>query len=200
MTKEILTDIMAKIGWIVTILGCPSALYFIISSIKNRKNISWRSVKKGIKNLVGKIDVIKPDFIITFSGRGAIVASLVATEFDNKYPIYMCLLKRRYNKSFLSPQNWSKFNTSKWIVFVPDEIFIFKDKRILIIDDITNSGETIEELTKHLTNKGIDKENIFSMSLIANEDVLSRLHIPQEYWKKVSISEYNVPWGKTEIK
>ena len=38
------------------------------------------------------------------------------------------------------------------------------------------------------------------MALIANVDILSRLHIPQEYWKKVEISEYNVPWGKTEIK
>lgn len=41
---------------------------------------------------------------------------------------------------------------------------------------------------------------MFSMSLVANEEVLSRLHIPQEYWKKVNVSEYNVPWGKTEIK
>ena len=39
-----------------------------------------------------------------------------------------------------------------------------------------------------------------SMALIANVDVFSRLHIPQEYWKKLDVSEYNVPWGKTEIK
>lgn len=36
------------------------------------------------------------------------------------------------------------------------------------------------------------------MELIANVDVLSRLNIPHEYWKMVEISEYNVPWGKTE--
>ena len=77
---------------------------------------------------------------------------------------------------------------------------IFKNNKILIIDDITNSGETIECLTKYLIDKQLDKEKIFSLSLIANEDVLSRLHIPQEYWKKVNISEYNVPWGKTEVK
>lgn len=200
MSIEFLTDVMTKLGWITTMLGGPSAIWFIISSIKNRKNISWRRVKRGIKKLSERVKVINPDFIITFSGRGAIVTSLVATELDNKYPVYMCLLRRRYNNLFLSPQNWSKFYTSKWVVYVPDEAITFKDKKILIIDDITDSGETIENLTKHLTSKGIVEENIFSMSLIANEDVLSRLHIPQEYWKKVKISEYNVPWGKTKIK
>lgn len=195
-----INEIMNKIGWIVTILGGPSAIYFIVSMIKNRKNISWRAVKKGIKDLMTKVEKINPDIIITFSGRGAIVASLITTELDNKYPVYMCLLKRRYNDSFLKPQNWGHFNTSKWTIFVPDEVIAFKNKKILIIDDITNSGETIEYLTKYLVDKQLDKEKIFSLSLIANEDVLSRLHIPQEYWKKVNISEYNVPWGKTEIK
>mgnify|MGYP004619743531 FL=1 len=122
------------------------------------------------------------------------------TELDNKYPVYMCLLKRRYNDVFLNPQNWTCFDTSKWTIFVPDEVLNFKNKKILIIDDITNSGETIEKLTQHLVKNGINKKNLFSMALIANEDVLSRIHIPQEYWKKANISEYSVPWGKTEIK
>lgn len=192
--------IMNRIGWIVTILGGPSAIYFIISQVRNRKNFSWRKVRKGIKELTKKIEKINPDYIITFAGRGAIVCSLMVAELDNKYPVYMCLLKRRYNDNFLNPKNWTSFDTSKWSIFVPDEVLSFTDKKILIIDDITNSGETIEKLTQHLEDNGIKRENLFSMALVANEDVLSRLHIPQEYWKKVNISEYNVPWGKTEIK
>ncbi len=193
------SEIMNILGWIFTLLGGPSAIYFIYIKIKDRKNISWKKImKEGIKDLTRKVEKINPDYIITFSGRGSIVCSLVVNELDNKYPVYMCLLKRRYNNDFLGPKNWTKFNTSKWTVFVPDEVLNFKDKKILIIDDLTNSGETIEKLTQHLSKYDIC--NLFSMALIANEDVLSRLHIPQEYWKKVEISEYNVPWGKTIIK
>lgn len=192
--------VINAIGWLSTILGVPGAICFIISKIKDRKDISWREVKKGVTYLKKQLKKINPDYIITFSGRGAIVASLIIAEMDNEYPVYMCLLKRRYNKLFLNPQNWTSFDTSKWIVFVPDEVFTFKDKKIMIIDDIINSGETIEKLTEHLVKNHINKENIFSMSLVANEDVLARLHIPQEYWKKVNASDYNVPWGKTEIK
>ncbi len=192
--------ILSVIGGIASVLGIPSAIYFIYKKIKNRKNISWNKImKKGITNLIKKVEKINPDYIVTFSGRGSIVCSLVIAELDNKYPVYMCLLKRRYNDSFLNPQNWTSFDTSKWIIFVPDEVLNYKDKKILIIDDLTNSGETIEKLTKHLVDHGISNKNLFSMALVANEEVLSRLHIPQEYWKKVETSEYNVPWGKTEI-
>lgn len=196
-----ISTIMNAIGWIATIAGVPSAVCFIYSKMKQRKNISWKKImKKGVVDLSKKVEKINPDYIITFSGRGSIVCSLVAAAMDNKYPIYMCLLKRRYLDNYLNPQNWTSFDTSKWTIFVPDEVLNFKNKRILIIDDITSSGETIEKLTDHLVEKGIKKQNLFSMSLIANVDVLTRLHIPQEYWKKVDISEYNVPWGKTEIK
>ena len=51
------------------------------------------------------------------------------------------------------------------------------DSEILIIDDLTNSGETIEKLTQHLIKHGINNQNLFSMALIANVDILSRLHI-----------------------
>lgn len=194
-------SIMTIIGWALTIIEVPGAIFLIYSKIKDRKNISWNKImKKGVVDLSKKVEKINPDYIVTFSGRGSIVCSLVAAALDNKYPVYMCLLKRRYQDNFLNPQNWTSFATSKWTVFVPDEVLNFKNKKILIIDDITNSGETIEMLTKHLEDEGIDKQNIFSMSLIANADVLARMHIPQEYWKKVVISEYNVPWGKTEIR
>lgn len=172
----------------------------ILKKIRSKKYISWNEImKKGIVNLAQKVEKINPDLIITLSGRGSIVCSLVITKLDNRYPVYACLLKRKYNESFLTPDGWEFFDTSKWQIFVPDEILKFKNKRILIIDDLTCSGETILNLRQYLIEKGMSSFNLFSMSLIANTDVLSRLHIPQEYWKKTDNSEYNVPWGKTEI-
>lgn len=195
-----INTIMNFIGWIFTILGLPSAIGFIHTKIKNRKNISWRKImKQGIVALSKKVETIKPDYIVTFSGRGSIVCSLVVSELDNKYPVYMCLLKRRYNNEFISPLNWTSFETAKWRIFVPDEVLNFKDKKILIIDDITDSGETIEKLINHLVDSGISRQNLYSMALIANNDVLLKSRIPQEYWKSVDMSEYNVPWGKTKI-
>lgn len=73
--------IMNAIGCIVTVLGGPSAVYFIYTKIKYRKNISWKKImKKGIEDLAQKVEKINPDYIITFSGRGSIVCSLVVTE------------------------------------------------------------------------------------------------------------------------
>ena len=77
--------IMNAIGCIVTVFGGPSSVYFIYTKIKYRKNISWKKImKKGIGDLAQKVEKINPDYIITFSGRGSIVCSLVVTELENK--------------------------------------------------------------------------------------------------------------------
>ena len=67
------------------------------------------------------------------------------------------------------------------------------------MDDITSSGETIEELINELVKKGTPRDNIFSMALVADKETHKNKHIPDYYWKIVNIDEYTVPWGKTII-
>lgn len=55
-------------------------------------------------------------------------------------------------------ESWSSFDTSKWTIFVPDEVIKSKDIKILIIDDLTNSSETIEKLTQHLVDCGVNSK------------------------------------------
>lgn len=198
LTMDSFSFIMTLVGWIATIIGLPSAIGFIITAIRRRKTLSWRKVKKGVHSLAKEVNKLKPDIIITFSGRGSIVASLIVADLENKYPIYTCVLKGRSNDNFLIPNYWKSFITSKWNIFVPDEILNYNNHKILIIDDITNTGETIKALTEFLEKNQIQKEKIFSMSLIADKEVCKNLHIPNYSWKQCDVSEYNVPWGKTE--
>lgn len=188
---ETLKNIMAFVGFCATII---SLIIVLINLRKNFRSISWRKVKKGAHQLIKKVEEVNPDLIITFSGRGAIFANLIITELDNKYPVYTCLLNNKSNDIFLRPLNWNEFETQKWLVYVPDEILNFKHNKILIIDDITRSGETIEKLTAFLTQLGGSTKNIFSMSLMANEDILVRSRIPQYYWKIINTIEFRMPW------
>ncbi len=188
---DILKDIISFIGFCVTMIGF---IIVLINIKKNYKTISWKKVKKGAHQLLKTVKEVNPDLIITFSGRGAIFANLMITELDNKYPVYTCLLNNNSNDHFLRPKNWSEFETSKWSVYVPDEILNFTNKKILIIDDITRSGETIEKLSDYLKQHGSSQKNLFSMSLMANQDVLTRIHIPQYYWKIINTIEFKMPW------
>lgn len=186
--------VMKWIGTIATILSVPASIYFFVQFKRHRKTISWKKVKKGAHQLIKTVKEVNPDLIITFSGRGAIFANLIITELDNKYPVYTCLLNNKSNDTFLRPQTWSEFETSKWIGYIPDEILNYTNKKILVIDDITRSGETIEKLTELLIRHGSTPKNIFSMSLMANEDVLIRCRIPQYYWKIINTIEFTMPW------
>lgn len=191
---DTLLNILQITSYIITAISIPSAIGFIRHFVKYRKTISWKKVKKGAKVLIEKVKIINPDIIITFSGRGAIFANIIITELDNEYPVYTCLLKKRYNDAFLVPQNWQAFDTTKWRVYVPNEVLEFTNKKILIIDDITRYGETINGLSDYLKNNGISSQNIYNMSLMANRDVLTSIWTPQYYWRIIDTIEFKTPW------
>ena len=70
--------------------------------------------KKGTKYLAQKVEIINPDIIITFSGKGSVMANLVLSKLNNSYPLYMCILRESVqNRNFLIPEGWLEFNTTK---------------------------------------------------------------------------------------
>lgn len=192
-----LNTIFSVIGFIFSIFSLPSAIYFIVKKVIDRKHISWKKVEKGTRYLAEEVETINPDIIVTFSGRGGIAANLVLSRIKNKYPLYTCLLKdSMHSESFLFPEEWIQFTTPKWICFVPNEILKYRDKQILIIDDITRSGKTIEQLTKALIHNGIPAQNIHSMAFVADFQIMKDMQIPQVSWKQVNTDEYSLPWNK----
>lgn len=194
--KNIIWIIISSISVIITIISGIIGLYHYLRSIKN---FSWKKVKNGVSFLKEIVESIEPDIIIALSGRGGIVVNLLINELENKYPVYTCILKSKLQKDFSEPSNWMKISTSKWQIFLYPELLKVSDKRILIIDDITSSGETILSIRDVLEKNNIPSDNIFSMALVADKDTHRNKHIPDYYWKMVNIDEYNVPWGKTVI-
>lgn len=196
LTESMVGNIISLISVFITIITGIIAAFNYFHSIKN---FSWKKVKKGISFLKNIVEQIQPDIIIALSGRGGIVVNLLINELDNKYPVYTCILKSKLQKNFSEPSSWTKISTSKWQIFLYPELLKLSDKRILIIDDITSSGETILSIREVLEKNNIPSDNIFSMALVADKDTHKNKHIPNYYWKMVNIDEYNVPWGKTVI-
>lgn len=191
------TKILSVFELILSLIGLPSAVYFIVIALKHRKHISWRRVEKGTRYLAKEVEAINPDIIVTFSGRGSIAANLVLSQLKNKYPLYTCLLKdTMHYENFLFPEEWIQFTTPKWICYVPEAILKYKDKQILIIDDITRSGKTIDKLTDVLISNEIPAQNIHSMAFVADFQIMKDMQIPQVSWKQVNTDEYSLPWNK----
>lgn len=196
LTESIVGNIISLVSVFITIITGIIAAFNYFHSIKN---FSWKKVKKGVSFLKNMVEQIQPDIIISLSGRGGIVANLLINELSNKYPVYTCILKSKLQKYFSEPDGWEKISTSKWQIFLYPDLLKMSDKRILIIDDISSSGETILSIREILENNKIPSDNIFSMALVADKDTHKNKHIPDYYWKMVNIDEYNVPWGKTVI-
>lgn len=169
-------------------------ILWVYQRLVRQIKITWRSIYKGVQDLAGKVEDLQPEILVTLSGKGSIVCNWINSELDNKYPVYTCLLNRRGNDNFLTPPNWECFSTNKWIIYVPDEVLHFKNKKILFIDDVTISGETLAKFKQFLTNNGVKEERIFTMTLYANSKITSK---PYKYWKEKNMKYYNPPWGKS---
>lgn len=188
-----------SLSFISVIFTIVTTIGMIIRYFHSIKHFSWRKVKKGVLRLKRMVLEIEPNIIIALSGRGGIVVNLLINELNNKYPVYTCILKSKLQNDFFDPEGWEKVSTSKWQIFIYPEILKMTDKRILIIDDISSSGETILSIRNRLEQKGISGDNIFSMALVADKETHKNKHIPDYYWRMVNIDEYTVPWGKTVI-
>jgi len=100
-------------------------------------NYSYDEFTKGINHIVDdiKADKFKFDYIIGIARGGLIPATVLAYRF--KKPILLI--------------EWS--NRDSGIKNISDEVYqIIQNHRILLVDDILDSGLTVKELSKYISN------------------------------------------------
>ena len=164
------------------ILGALLAYY-------NHYNYSWKKIRAAIKILHQKLIErgIEPTVILAFAKGGLIVADLIGQQFGNRIPICTIFTKRSLkNRERVVEIDTSYLNLSA-----------FKGKKILLVDDVIQSGSSLQAIVKILTEQyGIKRRDITiavlatttSMTLIQPDVYVYEF----EYGKKRPI----LPWGQ----
>jgi len=112
---------------------------------QNRKGIneiSWGKFQQLCKLLVEKVSGDKIDIILGIARGGLYPATLISAMLQKEF--YPLRITRREN-------DLVKFDQPVWKVDVTGEI---KGKAILIVDDITDTGETLKIVAERARNKG----------------------------------------------
>ena len=89
------------------------------------------------------------------------------------------------------------YQTSRWITYIPEEVFEYKDKKILILEDVALSGETLAKMVELLVSKGINRKNILTATLYVTEMAITSNRTPDIYWHRLSDTHFYFPWGKS---
>lgn len=195
-------DLINVASFVIGILGLVGTLFFGLKSrqlVEKIRKFDWNDIEAGVKYLNRKVESkFKPDIIVTTSaGSASIVASLFVSNMDKFIPFY-CGISKRIDEDFTCEPKFEKFyTTSRWKTYIPDEVFQYHDARILIIDDVTLSGDSLAQLIILMVKNGVKRENIYSVSLFATDISITANRAPDLYWYHISDTHFYFPWGKS---
>jgi hypothetical protein len=190
------------ISLLIGVLGIIVAFYFGIKSLRlsrEKRTFSWHEVERGATYLLRKAEeVFHPQIIMMISIESAIITGIAMTKFPRLLPTYLVMLENKTGRKFdptVIPKDHSPIETSKWNIYIPNQVCKEHDKRILIIDDRVLTGNIQREMRKFLESKGFKKENIMFISLVCASTAITSNNAPDLYYYKNPYEEFDFPYG-----
>lgn len=196
--------IISLISSVFELLVSVSAFFSkrIKRSGKKVKKFTWQEIELGVVMLSRKIaQDFEPEVIMCSStGASGIVANLYFLTNDKFIPI-LWGNHRPIKSKFTIPVEENRklfFNTRKWAVYLPDELEKYKDKKILIIEDVVLSGDSLEKELEVVSQCGYKPENIKTALVFISTVALYSNKKPDYYWYQLDDAyEYYYPWSRS---
>lgn len=190
----------------ISILGVIATVYYgkkFYTLEKAKKTLTWHDLQV-ISDSISfslKKDKFIPDLILCPGTRGGILAELLLNKFDRNIPVFVGISHRDFDKKkSLDLRNYQVFNISDdWDIFIPDSVFDFKEKNILIVDDFCLTGEFFLKLKRYLSDNGFHAERIRIFCSVITKVTKSAERAP-DYYSLITDDDYfYFPWGKANM-
>lgn len=200
---------LATLFGIVSLLIGIAGIYVGYWLSKKKDTFGWDDIEDGARDIINnRVEYINkqlmkkdfiPDAILTFSGPASIVANLAMTEACKYLPIYLVLIEDlgRGPQFSFRPSEYFTYESSKWRIYIPNSINELKEKKLLIIDHNTLTGDTLKRLVELITVKGdLNRDNIRTVSLICTNIAIDANKAPDGIWRRINVTDFYFPWGK----
>ncbi|CCB91191.1 Xanthine phosphoribosyltransferase [Waddlia chondrophila 2032/99] len=139
----------------------------------SKQYVSWGEIREIIYDICQKIDKSKVDVICGISVGGLVPASFFSLELQEK------------NVVSVSCQSYNGYKRGKVVIKNGPEKCFLEGKKILLVDDIFDSGNTIVRVSEHL----------YEYYGVASVDAAA-LYLNTDHYKY----EYPTYWGKETSK
>lgn len=187
---------------LLTVLGATGTFYFGFRARSLRKEIrtfSWHDIHTAARSQMrAALKEFHPGIIVTMSGPGAIVANIAMQEEPDCYlPIFMIDARHLHAPEYcVKLSDRYLVSTSRWMYYIPENLFQYKDTRILLFDDCVVTGDTLHMIVNLFIEKGFSKENIRTAALVTTEIALQSAKGPDFYTYVVPDGNFYMPWGR----
>ncbi len=176
--------------------------------------LSWKTVEKSLSKVIKEINRrrIVPEVIIGVGRGGVIAAGMLSNEFIEE--VLMEDVKNKKHKTMTPSIQILSINTTIFMrtdsgnrrieeikVNMDNDINLV-DKTILVVVAQTYTGQTLREAVHLLTERGIQRENITTVSLFKYKHKRNLrpeiVHEPDIFGEEVS-AEKTVPWKNADL-
>lgn len=124
---------------------------------KNRrgvKQISWQDFADLVKSAIPELARYNPDLVLGVIRGGLYPATYISHILQKE--LYPIRLTRRYEDKVV-------YNKPRWIIKPTD---IVRNKKVLVVDDICDTGETLEIIKEEL--EGLDATDIKTFTIYSH--------------------------------
>jgi hypoxanthine phosphoribosyltransferase len=197
-----LNIIYEVVSGVVSVVGTIGTIYYGRMTRKlNRERISftWSELQAGARDLARMVkeSSFPPEIILTPSVRGTTVAGIIVLEFDSGLPLYTCIQEDVHRPFSFQPDGYTKVETSKWRIHVPEALRSHSDKKILIVDDFAMSGDALIEIRECLTERfGFREDAVRAATLVCTSAAKAGNKAPDFFWYKSPSPDFYFPWGR----
>jgi len=198
--------LVGLIGAGIGLVGVIIAIYYGRKADKLQKlqrSISWAELQHMSDSISLKLkkDKFIPDLILCPGTRGSILAELLMNKFERNIPIFVGISYRDFHrKKELKLSSYVTFNIREdWDVLIPNDIFDFKNKKILIVDDFCNTGTFFKKLREFLVSNGFKKNNIKVYCCTITNVTKNSERVPEYYSITTEDENFYFPWGQANL-
>lgn len=166
--------------------------------------MSWEGLLMFIDGLCFalKKDRFTPDVILAPGTRGAIIAELLVHRIDRSIPVFVGISYQNLGKisQKLILDEFEAFGiVDDWELMIPKSVLLFKDQKILIVDDFCLTGNFFKRLKTYLVSKGYSAENIKVYCAVVTIVSKAAGRAPEYFSSVTDGDDYYFPWGKANL-
>ena len=198
--------ILTIIFGLTSVVGLVLTIYYGKKANKLQKlqrSVSWAELQHISDDISLKIkkDSFIPDLILCPGTRGAILAELLMNKFERKIPIFVGVSYRyiHFSKKLILPSHVTFNVKDDWDILIPKNIFEFKNKKILVVDDFCLAGLFFQKLRKFLVDNGVQAKNIKVYCCTITNVTINSGRAPEYYSIITDDDNFYFPWGKANL-
>ena len=200
------TNPITLISIFVTI---SSIIFGIVEQFKRKKaekklkSITWQDMQNASSYLARKlIKNYHPAVIYIPNIKSGIMLQFIKNYFKEYIPV---IVGQTLPKDCCSDNdilrikdldNYWHVDTAKWHTYIPKALLEYKNQNILILDNLSLTGNFLQIIIKELISHEIPKEHIATACIATTEAAIADETAPESYYKTLYDSKnIYLPWG-----